>query len=187
MPNEEYTRLRARVEVCIGREMKTPRDFNFLSEQVFSLTHTPISSTTLKRFWGYLKEGKSTQPSQFTLDLLARLAGYKDYTKFIEEQICDESNSAFINKKHLTTSSIVQGDKIRLCWSPNRCVIIRNLGENNFVVEESINSKLSVGDTFQCDCFINDEPLIIYNLIHEGGMPTEFICGNHGGITFDKL
>ena len=54
----DYKRLQAMVEKCTGRAMRTPRDFDYLVVCIFNLTKVHLSSTTLKRFWGYLKEGE---------------------------------------------------------------------------------------------------------------------------------
>lgn len=53
---QALAKLRDMVEEAIGRKMKTPKDFEFLSEQVFEKLHETVSATTLKRIWGYLSE-----------------------------------------------------------------------------------------------------------------------------------
>ena len=52
--------LKAKIEKTLGREMKTPRDFDFLAARIYTLTKTHISSTTLKRMWGV--SGKGAEP-----------------------------------------------------------------------------------------------------------------------------
>ena len=49
-------RLRKKVEETFGREIKTPKDFENLSQVVNDRTDNYISATTLKRMWGYLTE-----------------------------------------------------------------------------------------------------------------------------------
>ena len=48
-------RLRQTVEKAITRKMRTPKDFDFLSERIFDKLHQNVSATTLKRIWGYLQ------------------------------------------------------------------------------------------------------------------------------------
>ena len=50
------SRLCAEVEAAIGRKLATPKDFDFLRNQIFSRLHIFISATTLKRIWGYLPD-----------------------------------------------------------------------------------------------------------------------------------
>lgn len=182
----DYTRLRTLIEKSVGRVMHTPRDFEFLSVCIYNQTKTHISSTTLKRFWGYLKEGVGQTPRVFTLDVLSRLAGYKDWETFINTS-SDLTESEFINSESLHTDALCRGDLLRLLWAPDRDVTIRYEGLNMFTVIASVNSKLTLGDTFHCNLFINGEPLHLYCLVHEGGVPTNYICGRIHGITFNKL
>ena len=53
-----------------------------------------------------------------------------------------------------------------------------------FKVLESRNSKLSVNDTFICERVVENQPLILSNLIHEGGDPVNYICGKKGGVKY---
>ena len=63
--------LRELIETTVDRKMKTPRDFDFLSEQIFDKLHETVSPTTLKRLWGYIQE--QSMPRKATLDVLALL------------------------------------------------------------------------------------------------------------------
>ena len=81
--NQHHELLRNAIEAAVGREMKSPRDFEFLSQAIFEKLSQPISTSTLKRFWGYLPQYASTRPS--TLDLLAQFIDYKDWKSFCQE------------------------------------------------------------------------------------------------------
>ena len=72
--------LRLAVERKAGRKMQTNKDFDCLSDSVYDQTHAKISTTTLKRIWGYLSEGVT--PRRYTLDQLARFIGYDDFDAF---------------------------------------------------------------------------------------------------------
>ena len=74
-------RLREAIETATGRQMRTPKDFSFLSERIFDKLHEHISPTTLKRLWGYLHDTSST-PRPSTLDLLAQFIDYPDFDTF---------------------------------------------------------------------------------------------------------
>lgn len=181
-------RLKESVEKVVGRTISTPRDFNILSIHIYNLTKEHLSSTTLKRLWGYQLDQKDSSPRILTLDTLARAAGYKDYASFQTQALEDTGcESYFINNKHLYTSNLCMDDKIRLTWKPNRCVTIQYKGRDMFKVVDSVNSKLDVGDMFQCAMFIHGEPLILSHLIREGAPTMDYVCGRTDGITFDKL
>ena len=72
--------LRRAVERTLGRKMQTNKDFDCLADSIYEKTHAKISTTTLKRLWGYLSEGVT--PRRYTLDQLARFIGYDDFDAF---------------------------------------------------------------------------------------------------------
>ena len=83
--NEELARtaLCEALEAAIGRKMEKASDFDRMAEYVFEKTHEKVSTTTLKRLWGYLKEGSS--PRESTLDILAQSLGEADWNAFCKK------------------------------------------------------------------------------------------------------
>lgn len=79
-PDQAIERLREAIEIAVDRKMKTPKDFDFLAGQIFDKLHENVSSTTLKRIWGYLPE--TSAPRISTLDLLARFVDYENWDSF---------------------------------------------------------------------------------------------------------
>ena len=56
-------------------------------------------------------------------------------------------------------------------------------GKNEYVVVDSHNAKLSVGDTFKCQGFVPGQPLVLNGVLHQGiDHPINYICGKQGGI-----
>ena len=86
MNQQDYhiSRLREAMEEKAGRQMRTPKDFDFLSESIFEALHQKVSATTLKRLWGYLAE--SSAPRISTLDILAQYVGYTDWDHFCQPE-----------------------------------------------------------------------------------------------------
>ena len=82
--NQYIDRLRQTIETQAGRKMRTPKDFDYLSEQIMSKTGSSLSSTTLMRLWGYRRPSVTVRIA--TLDILARFIDYKDYTHFRSEE-----------------------------------------------------------------------------------------------------
>ena len=83
--------LREKVETQLGRKLITPKDFEYLVDQIFEKTHDSISVSTLKRVWGYVPANGVTRESTF--DVLARFAGYESFSQFkqSEESTKEES------------------------------------------------------------------------------------------------
>ena len=82
--DNHIAQLREAMEKKAGRQMHTPKDFDFLSESIFEELHQKVSATTLKRLWGYLQE--SSAPRTSTLDLLAQYVGYADWDSFCQQE-----------------------------------------------------------------------------------------------------
>ena len=181
---QEYRALCHEIEQKVRLEICTPLDFEWLEEKIASKVKERVSASTLMRIWGYRK-GVSTRQS--TLDILARYLGYADYVTFCQwaPSKDDDPQSDEVISRHLRTSDLKVGQKIELTWQPERrCVVQRQKGKS-FLVVEVEQTKLSVGDTFECDIFIEGEPLYLSQLVHEGRPPMVYVAGKKSGIHFE--
>ena len=126
---------------------------------------------------------------RFTLDSLARAVGYRDYDHFARQGQgggLDESPSDVVLSKRLNvTRDLGVRDRVLLSWHPGRECVVRYLDLNQFVVEQSTNTRLLPGNTFDCGLMIEDELLYIDNLVQQDGMPKGYVCGKVGGIHFE--
>ena len=68
------------IETAMHQKMRSPKDFECLRERIFTRVNVMVSTTTLKRFWGYLRT--DSEASHNTLDTLARFIGYPDFDTF---------------------------------------------------------------------------------------------------------
>jgi hypothetical protein len=79
-PDPHITRLRNDIEAEVGRKIRTPKDFDFLSACIADRLHQTISISTLKRVWNYV--ASDTTPRLSTLDILAQFVGSKDWEDY---------------------------------------------------------------------------------------------------------
>lgn len=176
-----------RIEKQVGRSIRTPRDFDYLSMRILDDVKMYVSPSTLKRLWGYVGQNGST-PRISTLNILTRFVGYADWQTFSENSSAGGvAESDFVLNEHIYVSSLQAGCHIRLQWKPDRVVTVRFEGHDMFTVVESVNSKLSAGDTFHIGQIIEGEPLYLRCLVHEGGAPTNYVCGREGGVSYQVL
>lgn len=164
------------------REIRTPQDFSFLSEQVFSVTRQNVSVSTLKRLYGYVNTEGSLRRS--TLDILSKYAGYIDWVSFCHRDENGNIESNPLMAESLSADELCEDDRLCVTWLPNRKCIFRCTGHAQFTVEESINSKLTAGDTFSCHLFVKGEPLYLDGLSMQGNAPVQYVCGRDNGINF---
>ena len=179
------------IESSIGFKVSTPKDFDLLKEIIFNHTSEYISSTTLKRIWGYLDEPLKTRIS--SLSILAKAIGYTDWEEFhnsYQKGMAENKSPSspnfgnFIN----VNSDLKVDDEILLFWYPDRTCKIKYSGDFQFEVVESENTRLKPGNTFCCNLILEGHPLYISSLKQADSKPTSYICGKlHGGIRFKKL
>ena len=97
----ELIELCTAIEQWAGKTMSGPNDFDALSMKIWDKTHIQLSSSTLKRIWGYYNDtGKAHRSS---LDILSRCLGYTGYTEFLQQ----------LSKKQKPTSEYIANSTIR--------------------------------------------------------------------------
>ena len=173
------------IETALHRQMKTPKDFDFLKERIYARLHILVSSTTLKRLWGYLDE--DVTPRENTLDILAQYLGYRDWNEYQQkaQQSKDPQSSPVMNRKLSVKEDLAIGNCIRLTWLPERVCDIEYLGDLTFKVIASENTRLRTGDTFECSLIVEGEPLYLDNLIQGNRPPIAYVCGKKSGVNFE--
>lgn len=182
---ELHEALRKAVEMVFGQRPHVFYDFNYLSSVIENATGNRVSGTTLRRFWGYQETDKNISPSRYTLHSLSIFAGFKSWDDFCECQNNPvENNSGIICNESLNVSDLQKGAIVRLSWNPGRQLWVRYLGGNKWIVDKSLNAKLSEGYTFSCVVFIKHLPLVLTDVTKDGSKPIIYRCGTEGGIDF---
>lgn len=185
-----HEKMKLLLERRLGHKVVTSRDFSELSDSILEDTKAYISPITLRRFWGELAGGKyNVSPRRFTLDTISRYIGYDNWDSFAGNS-CDcaaSESSDYILNGNLPASELGEGALLELSWAPDRVVLIRSLGNSTFRVVESRNSKLSDADVFRTEMFVEGEPLLLTDLVHQGNAPVAYICGKIDGIRYRIL
>ena len=178
----ELSYLLSEVEKRYGRTISTSTDFEALSVVIEHEINEMLSSSTLKRMWGYVSS--NPVPRISTLDILSRFVGYKDFRDFRETiKKYPAYESSFISAKYVTTSDIKEGDTVIIGWNPNRVVTLRYLGGCRFRVLKSENSQLLEGDEFETMSFILGYPLYIPRILRSGEYTPSYVAGSNDGLT----
>lgn len=81
--SQALQQLLSSIENLVGLTPKTPKDFDTISQLILQKTRKRVSSSTLKRLWGYRSD--ITVPRLSTLDILAQFVGYDNYLSFCEK------------------------------------------------------------------------------------------------------
>lgn len=177
-------RLLTELETAIGRKMRTPRDFALLHELIFQRLHENVSPSTLKRLWGYFP---AVEPRESTLTILARFLGYRDWEAYCSGEDHAMPSSPIIGRWLDVDYDLSPGSLVKLTWAPGRVCIIKYEGKQRFVVVSSEATRLQPDDTFECMAMIDEQPLYLHNLQHDGQPPVAYVCGLRSGIHYELL
>ena len=176
------------IEIALGKELCTPKDFDKLRDSIYNRLHILVSSTTLKRIWGYLNEEVQTRQGSF--DILAQFIGYPNYKEYINKHATYEEeiqSSPVLSRKLNVREDLKPGDLLRIFWQPDRQCDVMYSGNLTFRVLSSCNTRIQQDDTFSCGLFIEGEPLYIDNLQQGNRPPVAYVCGKKSGIRYEKL
>lgn len=169
------------VEKKYGLPIVAHNDFNTLSVVLDHECHEILSSSTLKRLWGYVS--LRTTPRKSTLDILSKYVGYKNFSDFRTSRLGKlNDTSGYLETSYLSADEIPDGGILRIGWEPDRLLLIRRVGPILFEVVESHNSKLKVGDRFEASCFFKGLPLILATVYRDGEKLPSFIAGKEKGL-----
>ena len=145
----DISQLKKAVEVRFGYVPATPADFGELSISISKMTGERLSPDTLCRIWGYKKGYSSVRQS--TVRVLDRYAHANE-------------ESDFIHSNAIHADECKKGDRVRIAWLPDRICVLSYLGNYRWRVEETVNGKLQVGNTFSCRTMAQNQPLIVDHL-----------------------
>ena len=184
MPELAY--LLEEVEKKYGRRIATTTDFESLSVVIEHQIGELLSSSTLKRLWGYVSLNPT--PRVATLDILSRFVGQKNFKAFCESLKDSKAFvSTFFTARYQTVAELTPGVTVTVGWAPNRLVRLNYLGDFQFEVVSSENSQLLQGDRFELSEIIVGYPLYISRILRDGEYTPSYVAGQQGGINLLKV
>lgn len=177
--------LRAEVEKAIGHAVKTPADFDFLSDTLIKAGCSYVSATTLKRVWGYIHDaGPGYRPGNFTLRALCCFIGFSDFNSFLSGHANLDTQSETYLGNYIESRKLPLGSYISLTWAPNRRCTLHHIKETLFEVTEALHSKIKEGDMVECGCFTQNAPAYFSRVFRDGSAPMTYVAGSRSGIRF---
>lgn len=180
------------IEQRTGRQFSVLHDFDWLATEILQTTHTYISPTTLRRFWGY-QEHANLRPA--SLDVIAAYLGYSSWKAFADAVAAGKSpQSGSIARRCLMADNLDCGTHIELRWPPERRVVVRYEGCQTFSIVSVEGSKLRPGGVFRCMMILENEPLYLASLTYpnseteqQDAKPTDYVCGQTNGVQFKVI
>ena len=178
--------LKERISEAVGKTMGCASDFTFLQAYIFEHARENLGLNTLKRLWGH--GNLSVQPRNYTLDILSRSVGHRNFDDFkrFYDNHGDQSSDVVLGKS-IQSSQLQIGDRVTLRWNPGRICTVEYLGNSIYRVTSSEKTKLKPGNTFQCPFFAVGAPCVVSNLIQDGVAHHLYEIGKQGGLTQVRL
>lgn len=165
-----------------GLDFENAKDFEVLSESFPPGDRLGVN--TLKRLMGYAKS--PIAPRKATLDAVAH---YLDSPSWEALTGIQPVESDWIEKAFFA-DEIREGTTVEASWFPNRHLVLLCIGENRFLVTQSINGKLQVGDELTIISFRLQYPLQVLQVMRNGdivrdaaGNELGYIAGRQNGLT----
>lgn len=178
----EIAELLLLTEEVYKKPLQTSTDFDEFSLYLKKQLGEIVSTSTLKRLWGYV--GDSHLPRMRTLDILARYIGHVNFKQFCAWlKTSPVYNSSFFSAHQIVVRELTPGSEVEIGWSPNRYLRLYYEGNDLFEVKESRQSKLLVGDRFEAVSFLMGQPLFLPYVLRDGVKLSPFIAGRNGGLT----
>lgn len=169
------------VEKHYGRKLATTTDFESLSVLVEKETGELLSSSTLKRLYGYVS--LNPVPRKSTLDILSRYIDKRNYDNFCNDLRNDPSfSSCFFSSVIVYSDDLKPGDGLVIGWAPDRVVQLNYLGEGEFEVVSSVNASLIKGDRFRQVSFMLNYPLYVARILRNGEYTPAYVAGMNDGL-----
>ncbi|MCR5464968.1 MAG: hypothetical protein K6F06_10615 [Bacteroidales bacterium] len=165
-----------------GGSVSSTKDFESLSSKIEEETGQIVSTSTLKRLYGYMS--LKPQPRVTTLDILSKFIGRSGFRELCVEL---QDSSAFLSVETVASESLEPGQELAISWLPDREVRLRHIMGQDFEVLDSGSSKLRPGDKFSVKEFMKGQPLYISGIIRDGDILPEYVAGRTAGITDIKV
>ena len=169
----------------------SPQDFDTLETNIKKkLPQAVINAKTLKRLFGYDKTDTDSTIRLYTLDTLTKYLGYDNWNAYLEHlQLLEGIGSGDFKGEEINADDLQIGDTLQIAWQPNRKSTLKYIGNQQFEIVETENSKWQVRDTFFCRHFISGKPLYVDNLTDKDGVlkSAMYVVGEKGGVQFQPI
>ena len=145
-----------------------------------------ISETTVKRMFGLVGKDspeRNRTPHNSTMDIVAKWLGYNSYKELLQEIGEGDFSSEFTSMQTIEVSKLKEGTQIQFQYEPARVVVMTYIGEGEFLINESKNSKLIKGDRIRLTHLVLNQELIVNEVVRDGRSIGGYRGAKNGGLT----
>lgn len=165
----------------VGQDVTTPAGATVLQLDIETATGVSLGLNTVKRLVGVIRNDVTT-PRITTLNVVANYLGYPDW-ETMDKDLTMKGSGFGRNNIFTEMSVLPTGINVEINWKPNRCIVIRHIGEGIYEVIESRNSKLSPGDILSLSQLAVGFPFVSRDVIRDGRSLGSYNAAPDAGIT----
>jgi hypothetical protein len=164
--------------------VRYPKDCDVLSAKISEACKTSISSSTLKRLFGFTKTKGMEQPRLYTLDIISTYIGYGCWEELIASLDKGEDVSQKTLEK-LKPQQIKTGESITITYEPRKVIEVKKK-EGIFKVVSSNEKQLLLNDEVKFKLLELHYPLTLTHVIRNGNSIGRIQLATVSGITSIK-
>ncbi len=182
--------LRHKVERKFGKAIKYPRDCKILSSVIEKelkedTKENKISHLTLQRAFGVVPY--DGEPSEYTLDILARYAGMGEWRGAIGKSR-GLLASHFNNANVIITADVEKGEILNMVYYPDRKLKLQYEGDSIYIVLEVSAGKLLPGDLLSVLRIELNFPFVCEYVVRNGKNLGQYVSSTEGdGVVLLQL
>lgn len=174
--------LKTRVEQQLGHALTSPQAIRLLNN---ALEHQ-LNEDTIRRLWNIRGDGyKSVR--RFTLDILCRYIGLKDWEDFVayESKANGRESESVSDRLRLPLDTWQAGAALEVTWLPDRKMKLEYLGGYEWrIVSVENSTTLREGDTFACRTIAQEQSMYMESLTRDGKQMSDYKIGTQHGIHY---
>lgn len=161
-------------------------------ERIYSADCAPlaheigVSETTVKRMFGLVgaqSKERNRTPHNSTMDIVAKWLGYENYAALLSDESELNTSSEFTKMELINVVDLGEGTQVCLSYHPSRSIMMTYIGNFEFVVNQSRNSKLLKGDRLRITHLVLNQELIVGDVVRDGVSLGAYRGAKDGGLS----
>ncbi len=145
-----------------------------------------LSEATMKRMLGLVGKDspeRNRTPHVSTMDILSAWLGYKNYKELLREIGEEDYSSEFTSMESIDAADLNAGTQVQIKYEPSRIIVMSYMGDDQFLVNESKNSKLIKGDVLTISHLVLGQELLVKDVKRDGKSLGSYRGAKDGGLT----
>lgn len=168
-----------------GHEVIYSADCALIASEINKGRSGPIVSvSTIKRLLGFAGTPETAPtPRANTLDIIAKWLDYDSYKSLLDSIGLSDEASEFTSMQTIDVNDLVEGCQIQVRYVPSRVIVMTYMGDYQFMVNESVNSKLRQGDRIRLTHLVLGQEMLVSEVIRDGHSLGSYRAAKDGGLT----